>query len=35
MPQEWERGMVINMHKKGTKSKCENYRGKIQQLIVR
>ena len=27
MPQEWERGMVINIHKKGTKSKCENYRG--------
>ena len=27
MPQEWETGMVINMHKKGTKSKCKNYRG--------
>jgi len=27
MPQEWETGMVINVHKKGTKSKCENYRG--------
>ena len=27
MPQEWERGMVIYIHKKGTKSKCENYRG--------
>ena len=27
MPQEWETGMVINTHKKGTKSKCENYRG--------
>jgi len=27
MPQEWEAGMVINIHKKGTKSKCENYRG--------
>jgi sorting nexin-29 len=27
MPQEWETGMVINLHKKGTKSKCENYRG--------
>ena len=26
-PQEWETGMVINIHKKGTKSKCENYRG--------
>ena len=26
MPQEWETGMVINIHK-GTKSKCENYRG--------
>ena len=26
MPQEWETGMVINIHKKGTKSKCENYR---------
>ena len=25
--QEWETGMVINIHKKGTKSKCENYRG--------
>jgi len=27
MPQEWETGMAINIHKKGTKSKCENYRG--------
>ena len=27
MSQEWERGMVINIYKKGTKSKCENYRG--------
>jgi len=27
MPQEWERGMAINIHKKGTNSKCENYRG--------
>ena len=27
MPQEWETGLVINIHKKGTKSKCENYRG--------
>jgi len=27
MPQEWETGMVINICKKGTKSKCENYRG--------
>ena len=27
MPQEWETGMVINIHKKGTKSKCENCRG--------
>jgi len=27
MPQEWETGMVINIHKKGTKSKCETYRG--------
>ena len=27
MPQEWETGMVINIHKKGTKSKCENYGG--------
>ena len=27
MPQEWETGIVINIHKKGTKSKCENYRG--------
>ena len=27
MPQEWETGMVINIHKKGTKSKCENYKG--------
>ena len=27
MPQEWETGMVINIHKKGTKSKCGNYGG--------
>jgi len=27
MPQEWETGMVINVHKKGTKTKYENYRG--------
>jgi len=27
MPREWETGMVINIHKKGTKSRCENYRG--------
>ena len=27
IPQEWETGMVINLHKKGTKNKCENYRG--------
>ena len=27
MPQEWETGMVINIHEKGTKSKCEKYRG--------
>jgi hypothetical protein len=27
MPQEWETGMVINIHKKGKKSKCENYIG--------
>jgi sorting nexin-29 len=27
MPQEWETGMVISIHKKGTKSKCKNYRG--------
>ena len=27
MPQEWETGMVIKIHKKGTKRKCENYRG--------
>ena len=26
MPQAWETGMVIN-RKKGTKNKCENYRG--------
>ena len=26
MPQELEPGMVINIHKNGTKSKCENYR---------
>ena len=26
MPHEWETGMVINIHKKGTKSKCKNYR---------
>jgi len=24
MPQEWERGMVINIHNGGTRSKCEN-----------
>ena len=29
MPQEWETGLVINIHKKGTKSKCENDRGII------
>ena len=27
IPQEWETGIVINIHKNGTKSKCENYRG--------
>jgi hypothetical protein len=27
MPQEWETGMVINIHTKGTRSKCGNYRG--------
>jgi len=27
MPQEWEKEMVTNIHKKGTKSECENYRG--------
>jgi len=27
MSQEWETGMTINIRKKGTKSKCENYRG--------
>src|SRR5215469_9248432 len=27
MSQEWETGMVINIRKGGTKSKCENYRG--------
>jgi hypothetical protein len=26
MPQEWETGMVTNIHKKETKSKCQNYR---------
>src|SRR5215469_2214236 len=26
-PQEWETGMVINIHKGRTKSNCENYRG--------
>jgi len=25
--QEWERVMVMNVHKKGTKTKCEIYRG--------
>jgi len=25
MSQEWETGVLINMYKKGTKSKCENY----------
>jgi hypothetical protein len=27
MPEEWETGMMINIHKKGTKSKCKTYRG--------
>ena len=27
MPQEWETGRVINIYKKGTKFKFENYRG--------
>ena len=27
MPQKWETGMVINIHKGGTKSKSENYKG--------
>ena len=27
MSQEWETGVLINIYKKGTKSKCENYRG--------
>src|SRR5215470_7191404 len=27
IPQEWETGIVINIHKKGSKNKCENYRG--------
>jgi hypothetical protein len=27
MPKGWETGLVINIHKKGTKSKRENYRG--------
>ena len=27
MPQEWETEMVINIHKIGTKNKCEHYRG--------
>jgi len=27
MPQEWETGMATNIRKKGTKSKCKNYRG--------
>jgi hypothetical protein len=27
MSQEWETGMVINIHKKGIKRNCENYRG--------
>ena len=26
MPQKWKTGLVIKIHKKGTKSKCENYR---------
>jgi len=29
-PQEWETGMVINIHKKGTKSKRENYSMKCE-----
>ena len=27
MPQEWETGMMINIHKKVTEVKCESYRG--------
>jgi hypothetical protein len=27
MPKEWETGIVINMHKGETRSKCETYRG--------
>jgi hypothetical protein len=27
IPQEWETGIQINIHKKGSKGKCENYRG--------
>jgi hypothetical protein len=27
IPQEWETGIVINIYKKGSKSKYENYRG--------
>jgi hypothetical protein len=27
IPQEWETGMGINLHKQGKKSKCENYSG--------
>jgi hypothetical protein len=27
IPQEGVTGIVINVHKKGSKSKCENYRG--------
>jgi hypothetical protein len=27
IPQEWETGMVTNIHKKETESKSENYRG--------
>jgi len=27
MSQEWETGMVINIHKKKQKINCENYRG--------
>jgi sorting nexin-29 len=27
IPKEWETGIVINVHKKGPKEKCENYRG--------
>ena len=27
MPEEWETGQIVTIHKKGDQRKCENYRG--------